>query len=58
MDATEQARTIVSDLADLDQVPLADLRVMTDEVWEDSLRRIVPDTSGQRVSVAAFSSSI
>jgi FXSXX-COOH protein len=58
MDSSEQVRGIVSELADVDEVPLADLRVMTDETWSNTLRRIVPDTPSQGVQVAAFNSSI
>ena len=58
MDSSEQVRGIVSELADLDQVPLADLRVMTDETWSNTIRRIVPSTPSQGVQVAAFNSSI
>ena len=58
MDATDQEATVVSDLADLDHVRLADLQVMTDETVSGMLRRIVPATPGRRVSVAAFNSSV
>jgi hypothetical protein len=58
MDVTGQESTIVSDLADLDRVGLADLRVMTDEATSGMLRRIVPATPGQGVSVAAFNSCV
>jgi len=58
MDANDQADTIVSDLADLDQVRLLDLQVMTDETISGMLRRVVPASPGQRVPVAAFNSSI
>jgi hypothetical protein len=58
MDATDQEYTIVSDLADLDRVRLADLRVTTDETTSGMLRRIVPVTPGQGVSVAAFNSCV
>jgi hypothetical protein len=58
MDATDSEATIVSDLTDLDRVRLADLDVMTDETMSGMLRRIVPATPGQRVSVAAFNSSV
>ena len=58
MDATEQKSAIVSDFADLDQVRLADLQVMSDEAVSGMLRRIVPATPGQGVAVAAFQSSV
>ena len=58
MDALDQESTIVSDLADLDRVRLADLRVMTDATMSGMLRRIVPATPGQGVSVAAFNSCV
>ena len=58
MDATDQECAIVSDLADLDRVRLADLRVMTDEATSSVLRRVVPATPGQGVSVAAFNSCV
>jgi FXSXX-COOH protein len=45
-------------LADLGQVPLADLQVMKDPALVRTLSRIVPDTPGQQVTVAAFNSSI
>jgi len=48
----------VSELADIDEVPLADLRVMTDETWSSTLRRIIPSTPSQGVQVAAFNSSL
>jgi len=58
MDVIDHEATIVSDLADLDQVQLADLRAMTDETTSGMLRRIVPATPGQGVSVAAFNSCV
>jgi FXSXX-COOH protein len=58
MDATDTEATIVSDLADLDRVRLADLRMMNDETMSGMLRRIVPATPGERVPVAAFNSSV
>jgi FXSXX-COOH protein len=58
MEATDHESAIVSDLADLDRVPLADLHVMTDETTSRMLRRIVPATPGQGVSVAAFNSCV
>jgi hypothetical protein len=58
MDADRQAEVIVSELADLDQVRLTDLQVMTDETISGTLRRIIPATRDQRVSVAAFNSSV
>ena len=58
MDVTDQEYTVVSDLADLDRVRLADLRVMTDETTSSMLRRIVPATPGQGVPAAAFNSCI
>lgn len=56
MDAIDQEYTIVSDLADLDRVRLADLRVTTDAAMSGMLRRIA--TPGQGVSVAAFNSCV
>lgn len=57
MDVTDQESAIVSDLADLDRVRLADLQV-TDEATSSMLSRIVPATPGQGVSVAAFNSAV
>jgi hypothetical protein len=58
MEATDHESAIVSDLADLDGVRFSDLRVMTDETMSGMLRRIVPATAGQGVSVAAFNSCV
>jgi hypothetical protein len=58
MDVTDQEYTIMSDLADLDQVRLADLQVMTGEATSGLLRRIVPTALGQGVLVAAFNSAV
>jgi FXSXX-COOH protein len=58
MDVTDREYTVVSDLADLDRVRLADLRVMTDEATSGMLRRIVPVTPGQGLPVAAFNSCV
>jgi hypothetical protein len=58
METTDQACAVVSDLADLDQVPLADLQVMTDATMSGTLRRIVPARLGQGVPIAAFNSSV
>jgi hypothetical protein len=58
MDANRRAEIIESDLADLDQVRLADLQVVTDERISGMLRRIIPAAPDQRVSVAAFNSSV
>jgi len=56
MDDTDQGT--VSELTDLDRVPLGDLRVTTDEALGRMLRRVVPDASAQRLPVAAFNSSL
>jgi FXSXX-COOH protein len=58
MEAADHESAIVSDLADLDRVRLADLHVMTDETTSRMLRRIVPAAPGQGVSVAAFNSCV
>jgi hypothetical protein len=58
MDVIDREATMVSDLADLDRVRLADLHVMTDETTSRMLRRIVPATPGQGVSVADFNSCV
>ena len=58
MDLTDQEYTVMSDIADIDRVRLADLQVMTDDVTSGMLRRIVPATPGQGVSVAAFNSAV
>jgi FXSXX-COOH protein len=56
MDFSDQE--IASELSDHGDVPLADLRVMSDPALSSAVRRIVPDTAGQSVPVATFNSAI
>ena len=58
MDSLDETRGAASGLADLSQVPLADIRVMSDDALSQALWRIVADESTRRVAVAAFNSSI
>jgi FXSXX-COOH protein len=49
---------VATDLADLRQVPLAELRAQGDRAISDAVQRILPEESAHQVPVAAFNSSI
>jgi len=59
MIATDEKKTeYLSDLADLRQVPLADMATLSGDALESALRRLVPAPIAGQVPVAAFNSSI
>ena len=61
MIATDEKRSEYPlDLADLRQVPLADVPTLSDHVLDNALRRLVPapQALAAQVPVAAFNSSI
>jgi FXSXX-COOH protein len=59
MIATDDKRSeYPSDLADLRQVPLADVPALSENVLDSALRRLIPAPLAGQVPVAAFNSSI
>ena len=57
MNVTED-REFPTDLVDLRDVPLAEVRPLSDNLMNDALLRILPEGSAHQVTVAAFNSSI
>jgi FXSXX-COOH protein len=47
-----------SDVTDLRRVPLADVPMLSQEMLDSALRRLVPGSSSEQVPVAAFNSAI
>lgn len=59
MIATDEKRSeYPSELADLRQVPLADVQTLSDDVLDSALRRVVPNSLADQLPVAAFNSAI
>ena len=59
MQTTEDTRMMVpSKLADLRDVPLAELPILSTVTLDEALGRVIPDPHAAAVPVAAFSSAI
>jgi hypothetical protein len=59
MQTTEDTRTMVpSKLADLRDVPLAELPILSMVTLDEALSRVIPDPQDAAAPVAAFQSAI
>jgi FXSXX-COOH protein len=57
-DSVEKRSEYSSDVADVRQVPLADVPALAGDVRDRMLRRAVPEPASRQVPVASFNSSI